>query len=350
MVEKSSINAAVMELRGVLSRYRSNDIELSSIIDARDEVLLRFQEIFHPEHLSKLTEREFKEFLLFKNNRHWQGLHRMGPKICVDMNKLREALMTLLDEKLPIRERLNQLISRANGPLIPGLGRAVLTPILMICFPERYSVWNNISESAMRKLSLWPEFDRGLQFGSRYDAVNAVQLRIAKEIEVDLWTLDALWWRVSRPITDPLPRDNGNDEIQTFGLERHLHEFLRDNWDKTSLAKDWLIYEEDGDLAGYEYPCDVGRIDILAKHRTESRWLVIELKRDQSNDVTVGQVLRYKGWVKKHLASKDEAVQGMIISHKTDNSLWYALSSIPDVEVQLYEVDFRLLPIVSPIE
>jgi hypothetical protein len=31
--------------------------------------------------------------------------------------------------------------------------------------------------------------------------------------------------------------------------------------------------------AGYEYPCDVGRIDLLAKHKKEGRWLVIELKR-----------------------------------------------------------------------
>jgi hypothetical protein len=134
---------------------------------------------------------------------------------------------------------------------------------------------------------------------------------------------------------------------QHFGLERHLHEFLRDNWNRIELSKDWAIYSEPGDEeAGYEYPCDIGRIDLLAQHKREGRWLVIELKREQSADQTMGQLLRYMGWVGQHLAAKDEPIQGMIICRDADKTLQYALHAVSNVEVRLYEVEFRLKPTI----
>ena len=32
------------------------------------------------------------------------------------------------------------------------------------------------------------------------------------------------------------------DASPRFGLERHLQEFLRDNWDHTELGSDWKLY------------------------------------------------------------------------------------------------------------
>lgn len=128
-----------------------------------------------------------------------------------------------------------------------------------------------------------------------------------------------------------------------FGLERHLHEFMRDNWTYIDLSEEWILYEEDGDPeAGYEYPTDIGRIDLLAKHKNEQRWLVIELKRNKSTDKTVGQLLRYMGWVRKELASQDDGVEGLVISKDVDNSMHYALEMTPNMRLQLYEVNFRL--------
>jgi len=173
---------------------------------------------------------------------------------------------------------------------------------------------------------------------------------------VDLWTLDALWWRIVVPdgalpeaVAGATAVDAEVDEAvpsvaaQRFGLERHLQEFLRDNWEKTPLGKEWKLYEEDGDPeAGYEYPCGIGRIDLLAKHRTAQRWLVVELKRSQSSDQTVGQVLRYMGWVAQHLAAPGDSVEGLVIAHEADEGIAYALAAVPSVRLQLYEVEFRL--------
>jgi hypothetical protein len=54
--------------------------------------------------------------------------------------------------------------------------------------------------------------------------------------------------------------------------------------------------------------------------------------------------LRYIGWVRHHLAGRDESVQGMIICRETDDALRYALHAVSNVEVRLYEVEFRLRP------
>src|SRR5690606_2171553 len=38
-----------------------------------------------------------------------------------------------------------------------------------------------------------------------------------------------------------------------FAMEKHLEEFLVTNWNQTELAKDFSIYEEDGELVGQQY-------------------------------------------------------------------------------------------------
>jgi len=189
-------------------------------------------------------------------------------------------------------------------------------------------------------------FRAGQLLGQRYDLLNGVLLKLAQDLEVDLWTLDSLLWEVANEEIEPPVPEAG----QRFGLERHLQDFLRDNWEHTSLGKEWALYSEPGDdEAGYEYPTEVGRIDLLAHHRKQPEWLIIELKRDQSTDETVGQVLRYMGWVQSHLAELGEIVRGLIISREVDEALLYALRAVGNdrISVQRYEVEFRLKPVES---
>ena len=62
---------------------------VKSIVAGRESVLPRFQPVFARDQLDNLQEEDFRDFLIFKNNRHWQGLQRMGPSICADMTLLR---------------------------------------------------------------------------------------------------------------------------------------------------------------------------------------------------------------------------------------------------------------------
>lgn len=316
-------------------------------VEPKDEVLGRFQPVFSAEHIPNITEEEFRSFLLFENNRHWTGLHRQGPRMCSDMGKLRKALATLLNETEPVSRRLDAVIEKVSG-----MGKNVASAILMVSQPDRYGVWNNRSEANMKRLGIWPNFGRGESFGNRYVKVNQILLQLRDALNIDLWTLDALWWFLDQQESGEVLVSEGTEHVtpglseenkQRFGLERHLHEFLRDNWSHLEIGREWDLYKEPGDdEAGYEYPCDVGRIDLLAKHKTHPHWLVVELKRSQTSDQTVGQLLRYIGWVKRHLAEDMEEVHGMIICREADDTLRYALSTVPNVSLRLYEVTFHL--------
>jgi hypothetical protein len=314
----------------------------NEIVEPRDAVLARFQPVFSADNSPHITEDEFRSFLLLENNHHWSGLHRQGPRICSDMGKLRKALTTLLNEAEPVSERLDKAIE-----MVSGMGKNVASSILIVTQPDRYGVWNNRSEAAMKRLGIWPGFDRGESFGNRYVKVNRILLQLRDALQIDLWTLDALWWFLDQtPADDDKAGLLDQDVLENqpgFGLERHLHEFLRENWSHIEIGREWTIYKDTGDEeAGYEFPTSVGRIDLLAKHKSLPHWLVIELKRNQSSDQTIGQLLRYIGWVKRHLAADGEEVYGMIICRKADEALHYALITVPKIKLQLYRVEFHL--------
>lgn len=340
----TTYSEALEILRAVLARAES-DAELRSIIAAKDEVLGRYHPIFDPARIDDLKEADFRSFLLFENNKHWRGIHRHVNRLKADMERLRETLKLLLDERRPITERLDQAFSR-----LKGLGKAVATPILLVAYPDRYGVWNAISEEALKRLGLWPEFERGTTAGQKYERINALLNQLARDLEIDLWTLDALFWRVPAVLEEENLPEGGTGPLseQRFGLERYLHEFLRDNWEYTELGREWTLYSEPGDEeAGYEFPTDVGRIDLLAKHKTRPEWLVIELKRGRSTDKVIGQVLRYMGWVERHMAEPGEKVRGMIIAHTVDQAMLYALSAVGEDRVMAmeYVIDFQLKPV-----
>jgi hypothetical protein len=331
--------------------------DFETIRGAQAEVQDRFGPIFSSAHVPTIREDEFRSFLDFKNNRHWSGLHRQGPRMCADMARLRDALQVLLDESRPVGERVDYAANR-----VPGMGKGIATAILHVGYPAKYGVWNNTSEAGLKQVGLWPRLDRGMSLGAKYVAVNDVLTRVASELQIDLWTLDALIWLPMpardrpEPVAGPggfsdkgeaTPDDASPGEMppgHRFALEAHLQSFLWLNWDQTSLGGEWARYVEPGDPdRGYEYPCGVGRIDILAKHRTQPRWLVVELKRGQSSDQTVGQILRYMGWIRHELASEGESVEGLIVAREPDTKIRYALEMLPNVGLQLYEVDFRLV-------
>jgi hypothetical protein len=345
--EQMARQEALGRLRGALAVRKPG---LVKMIEAGPVVRARFEPIFRPGNLPKLTAEDFRSFLVFRNNQHWVGLHRMGPGICSDMKRLRAALAVLLDESRPIQQRLDDLMPGGSAG-VPGMGRAILTAVLLVMFPERYGVLNSRSKATMQELGLWPEFERSASFGRRYARVNDVLLDVTRELGTDLWTLDGLWWAVldEEPEAETdgaaegvtLSEDVG-ESLQRFGLERHLHDFLHDNWGKTSLGREWDLHSEDGEVVGYEYPTPIGRIDLLARHKQGTAWLVVELKRNQSSDDTVGQTMRYMGYVREHLAGKDDRVEGLIISHEGDDKIHYALKMMPNISLMLYEVDFRL--------
>ena len=54
------------------------------------------------------------------------------------------------------------------------------------------------------------------------------------------------------------------EDPSAFAMEKHLEDFLVQNWAQTELGRSFDIYEEDGECVGQQYPTDTGPVDILA--------------------------------------------------------------------------------------
>lgn len=310
---------------------------------AKEKVYGEYQPYFQPGRVEEIKEHEIVSFLKKEHNRHWTGLVRSRNKITSDMEALRNGLSILVDESRPISERFGDAMDRVHG-----MGTAIATAILHVAYPDKYGVWNGTSKGGMKRLGLWPEFEYGASIGQKYERINGILLALAEELDTDLWTLDYLWhWHQVFEEEEAQSLLEEGSAAQKFGLEQHLQDFLRDNWAETAaLGKEWELYEDETrEDAGYEYQTAVGRIDLLARHRTEDRWLVIELKKGQTSDETVGQVLRYIGAVRREVASPEDKIEGLIIAREPTDKLRYALSVVSFVSLQRYEVDFQLFPV-----
>jgi hypothetical protein len=179
-----NIDSAVERLRAAERDMKEDPPES---IEHKDAVLDEYRPLFQPEDIESLTEQEFKEFLLYENNRHWTGLHRKRSMMTEDMEQLRDGLQTLIDEEQDLASRV-----QVTKEKVGGMGKATISAILVTAYPEKYGVWNNRSEEALKQLDIWPDFEYGSDFGQRYERVNDVLLDLSKELNLDLWDLDAL--------------------------------------------------------------------------------------------------------------------------------------------------------------
>ena len=132
------------------------------------------------------------------------------------------------------------------------------------------------------------------------------------------------------------------EDPSVFALEKHLEDFLVQNWKQTDLGKKYDIYEEEGELVGQQYQSDTGPIDILAISKDKKELLVVELKRGRVSDSVVGQIQRYMGYVTEELAEDDQIVKGIIIGLEDDIRIRRALSVAKNIEFYRYEVSFKL--------
>ena len=141
----------------------------------------------------------------------------------------------------------------------------------------------------------------------------------------------------------PIELIDENEQKSSFLFEKHLEDFLVSNWSRTPLAREFEIYQKDGDVVGQQFRTNTGPIDILGQRKDKSDFLVVELKRDRASDVVVGQTLRYMGWVKEHLCTQEQNVTGCIIAQRKDEKLDYALKQVNTIQFMRFEVDFRLI-------
>jgi len=184
----------------------------------------------------------------------------------------------------------------------------------------------------------------GPKLSDEYLTINEIIHKTAEKCELNLWQIDQVWRYATKWSDEDLEDSLAPSE---FGLEKHLEDFLVDNWENTPLGDTLEVYEEEGEVVGQQYYTDIGRIDILCTDKNNGDYVAIELKKGRSSDSVVGQLLRYMGYIQHEMADEGQDVRGLIILREPDDRLRYALSQVNNVEVFSYEVTFDLKPVAG---
>lgn len=88
---------------------------------------------------------------------------------------------------------------------------------------------------------------------------------------------------------------------------------------------------------GRQYATPIGPIDILCQHKKTKEYFVLEFKRSQVSDDTIGQILRYMGWVYLSMERSKKTVNGIIIGYEFPDKIHYTLQGIQSPHI------FRIL-------
>jgi len=122
---------------------------------------------------SKIIISIIKDFDLH-GNYSWSNL-QMGGDITKNMTKLKKTVNYLLDEKLDIVERFNNVVSPNGKHKIEGMNYGKATIFLHMAYPDKYGIWNGPVNGAFKKLGFETE---GTDFGKRYQKINELLNRL----------------------------------------------------------------------------------------------------------------------------------------------------------------------------
>jgi len=117
-----------------------------------------------------------------------------------------------------------------------------------------------------------------------------------------------------------------------------LHEGLTSEENRHEASRSFVALSTR--LNGVEFDAGGRFIDILAVDKGGA-FVVIELKVGRGYDRVIGQLLRYRSWVKQNMET-DRPVRGVIIAHDISSDLKLATADIPNIELVEYEISFGL--------
>ena len=122
-----------------------------------------------------------------------------------------------------------------------------------------------------------------------------------------------------------------SESIETqVSLERDLQNYLAVRLHE--IEPELVLFE-----GGIEYVTEAGRIDILAKDKSEFT-VVIELKAGKAKDSALGQILGYIGC----LSSSHKNIRGILVASDFDPRVVFAAKALPNIKLIKYELKFNL--------
>lgn len=179
-----------------IAKFRDATPSVMKLRLVEQEVTQYWSLIFSPKGIDTLTKEDMTSFLSYRTNKRWREISKED--VTLDIESLRKALLRLVDESRPIADRLNDLEPGRGKLAVPHLGKAKLTPILLVARPKQYGVWNDYSERALHGMNVFPEFGAGWHLGEQYAAVNSILVDLANTNSISLWWLDVILEQIAR--------------------------------------------------------------------------------------------------------------------------------------------------------
>lgn len=119
------------------------------------------------------------------------------------------------------------------------------------------------------------------------------------------------------------------DSIQDKIYEKEIEEYYVKNIELIDSELEVILQPS----YGRQFSTHIGPIDILCINKKTNEYVICELKRGQTSDETVGQLLRYMGWVYEHLANFESNVKGILVGSDFDKKLDYALLGVQNENI-----------------
>lgn len=344
------------QVQKLLNWYLNNSNSREWIIE-RNKIREENKNWLNPQALNKMDENEIKEKMnnYFLNGGGRQRLNNIYRRRVVEDPRLKDTLLCLFNENKHISERIDKVLVGDNH--IEGMGKALATSILMDYDIDKYSLWNQKTMLGLSVLG-WEIIETKLTPGKIYlnvlDTLDKIKsLKPGYDLtyeDVDLFLhvisaeeegIEAVSTLIQgEEILDDEYLDIEGMKSMEFAMEKYLEEFIESNFNMINFGANLELFQDE-ENTGRQYTTSIGRIDLLAIDHSKKEFIVIELKKGRSTDLVVGQILRYMGWVKDHLA-ENYNVRGIIIAKEKDEKLEYSLKMVSHVEMFLYKVHFDI--------
>jgi hypothetical protein len=170
---------------------------LDSWISARKQAYAEYSKKFSPDKLHDLDRvlRDFKDWLLFRNNLSWTTFQRTGYQALKKPERLAELLFLLQNEKMDVGERVRRGLKGEKK--VNGIGQGILTA-LHTFYNAKYCVWNSRTKDTLEILRRPSKAHSDI--GRAYKEVNSKLHELAEELNTDLTTIDGFMWFISKEV------------------------------------------------------------------------------------------------------------------------------------------------------
>lgn len=263
-------------------------------------------------------------------------------------------LLYLLNESIPIEERFFNVVCSSGNKYIDGVGKALASGFLIDYDLHKYCIWNNKTEMGFNVLGWKKPYQSGDNEGIKYvnvlEQLKKLRDNIGSGLNYNYDDIDNFlhWIAAEDEGENAVKNLLGEGALTEAGMvleapeERFIQQLIDRNFNKIFESLNLQLYDRDPDQTGAQFNTPIGRMEFLAVDKNTEDFVVLELKIGKVYDGTIGQILRYMGYVKKELAG-DKNVRGIILGEDMDDKAKYALSLVPTIEFKTYKLNIQVI-------